>query len=267
MRIALIFLLAVCIGCSSSDEDNIIDSDPSTLAVNVTQDKETVEVDEIVTLTARANETIKEISFSKDGGVTFPSSYSTNFGSTANLYFSFDELGEKTIIFRVKNNDGDFVDRTVNITVEQGNAVRLQSVQLSSFYDMGNTWDDEYPASNPNHLADVFFAILKPPLNVYQGTRGSVPTSSWLWYRSDTRDNENNLNWDIQDENLFINVEELSTYIAFADEDNNGVVQDLMLGPPFESEIPLVDYMNSQPNSITIQESNIELEYTVGVEW
>jgi hypothetical protein len=261
-------LIALCFACSSSDEGDTFEPATSTLEVQVTQDASTVVIDEIVTLSATANETIKEISFSTDGGLSFPGAYSSSdFDNTANLYFSFDTLGAKTIVFRVKNNAGDIVDNTVTINVERGNAVQLSSVELASFFDMGNTWDSEYPTSNPNHLADVFFGILKPSLNVYNGTRGTIPTSSWLWYRSETRNNENNLNWDIQDESLFINVEELTCYIGFADDDGGGAVQDLMLGPPFESMIPLANYINTQPNSITVEETNINLEYTIGVDW
>ncbi|WP_417199889.1 hypothetical protein [Bizionia sp.] len=262
-------LIALCLACSSSDDEvnTSLEVADSTLEVVVTQNVTVAVVDQMVTLTATANETIQEISFSTDGGLTFPSSYGANFGTTASLYFAFDTLGTKTIVFRVKNNAGDIVDNTVNIRVERGNAVQFQNVQLTSFFDMGNTWDSEFPTSNPNHLADVFFAILKPSLNVFDGTRSNVASTSWLWYKSETRENENNLNWNIQNEELFINPEFVTPYIAFADDDGGGMVQDLMFGPPFERVIPLNNYTNTQPNTITVEEASIHLEYTIGVDW
>ncbi|PHS10572.1 MAG: hypothetical protein COA88_02165 [Kordia sp.] len=261
-----IYLLTLLFLASCSSDDGATPVVP-TFEVTVTQDATTIVVDQIVTITAITNETINEISFSTDGGLTFPSTYHQDFGTTANLYFDFDTLGLKTIVFRVKNNAGEIKDNTVNITVEKGNAVQLQSVQLNSFYDMGNTWDSEYPTTNPNHLADVFFTLLKPALNVLDGTRGGVPTSSWLWYRSATRDNENNLSWNFQNEDLYINIAELTPYITFADDDGGGIVQDIMQGPPFESIIPLSNYVSSQPNTITVEENTINLEYVIGIAW
>ncbi|WP_054851348.1 hypothetical protein [Olleya sp. ITB9] len=265
----LIFLIPLLyFACSSDDETSIDNPDVSTFDVTVSQDINTAVVDQVVTLTATANETINEISYSTDNGATFPSSFSTQFGNTANLYFSFDTLGSKTIVFRVKNVAGDIADNTVTITVERGNAVQFQNVQLNSFFDMGNSWDSEYPTSNPNHLADVFFAFLKPPLNVFDGTRSGVPTSSWLWYTSAVRENETNLNWNITNENLYINPELVTPYIAFADDDGDGTLAgDLMLGPPFESIILLSNYTDTQPSSVTIQETNINLEYVIGLDW
>ncbi|WP_179343698.1 hypothetical protein [Winogradskyella ursingii] len=46
-----------------------------------------------------------------------------------------------------------------------------------------------------------------------------------------------------------------------------GNVGDIMLGPPFQSLIPLTNFVDSQPNSITIQEENINLEYEFGLDW
>jgi hypothetical protein len=256
-------LLFLCFACNSSD-----DADTSTFEVSVTQSTTSLVVDQILTLTATANEKINQISFSKDGGETFDSEFSSStFDTTVNLYLDFDTLGPKTIIYRVKNNAGDVVDNIVSVTVERGNAVQLLSVKLNSFFDMGNTWDSEYATTDPNHLADVFFGVLKPRLNFLDGTRSRVPSSSWLWYRSQTRENENDLSWNLQNEELFINVSELTAYIAFADDDGGNIAQDIMLGPPFQSLIPLSNYINSKPGTITVKETHINLEYVIGLDW
>ena len=265
MKKLFCILTLLCFACSSSDDSD--NPSTTTLEVSVIGDVTTVSIDQIITLTATANEAINEISFSTDGGATFPSSSNNNFGTTANLYFSFDTLGTKSIVFRVKNEAGDIVDTTVNIIVERGSAIQLQNLQLNSFFDIGNTWDSEYPTTDPSHLADVFFVILKPSLNVFTGMRNGISSTSQIWYRSSTRDNENNLNWDLQNDELYINVEELITYIAFADEDGGGIVDDLMLGPPFERMIPLGENFISQPNTITVEEPSINLEYVLGVDW
>lgn len=151
--------------------------------------------------------------------------------------------------------------------MERGNAVQLKSVQLNSFFDMGSTWDSEYPITNPNHFADVFFGLLKPKLNAIDGKRPRMPSSSWIWYRSETRDNENNLNWNLQNEELFININELKLYIAFADDDGGGNVQDIMMGSPYESLIPLLAAKDEQPITMSVTEPKINLEYEIGIDW
>lgn len=264
MKKALYLILILVFECSSSDDRETIDEEQSILEVAVMQSTATAVIDEVVTLTATTNETINEISFSTDGGVTFPSSFgSSAFTNTANLYFDFDTLGEKTIIFRVESQAGDIVDTPVTITVERGNAVKLQSVQLNSFFDIDNTWDSEFPTTNPNHLADVFFVLLKPRLNAFTGERsiGSMP-----WYTSTVDVNQGDLQWNLQADNLYIDPS-LPLRTAFADEDNNDLVDDLMLGTPFDSLISLSEFVDTEPNSITLQETNINLNYTIDVDW
>ncbi|WP_044402678.1 hypothetical protein [Lacinutrix sp. Hel_I_90] len=262
-KIVLLFLI-LSLACCSSDDSDTNNSEVSTLQVSVTQDATTVGIDEIVTLTATANEIINEISFSKDGGLTFPSSYGSDFGTTANLYLDFESVGTKTVVFRVKNAVGDTVDTIVTIDVERGNAVQVQSLQLNSFFNMGGTWDDEFGSTNPQRLADVVFALLKRRLNVYTGERSNIYS---VWYRSEIRANETNLTWDMQNENLLINLNQLMPFIGFGDDDGNNIGQDLMLGPPFERVVPILDYINTQPNSILVNEADIDLEYELLVNW
>lgn len=259
-------LITLCLACSSSD-DGGTDPNTSTFDATIAQSATTIGIDQIVTLTANANETINEISFSTDGGTTFPSSFGSSFGMTANLYFDFETVGTKNIIFRLKNSAGDIVDKPIIINVERGSAVQITGVRLNSFFNIGQIWDSEFGNNDPNRLADVYFALLKRRLNVFTGERGGLSSNS-IWYRSETRTNETNLNWDLQSENININLEQLTPYIAFVDDDGEGnLAGDLMLGPPFERLIPISDYLNSQPSSIIIEETDINLYYELGIDW
>tara|TARA_R110002096_G_scaffold436089_1_gene667228 strand:- start:6792 stop:7598 length:807 start_codon:yes stop_codon:yes gene_type:complete len=262
------FLLVLCFTCSSLDDNN--DNNVSTF-ITVTQDLSVVNIDQIISITVTSNETINSIDYSLDGGTTFIGEVSNStFGNNVKLYLDFDTVGTKNIVFRVKNNEGAIVDKAISVNVERGNAIQIQNLKLNSFYDMGNTWDAEFSDTNPNRLADVYFVILKPPLNIFNGTRGTIPAGSWLWFRSQTRDNESNLNWDLQNEDLYINIEQLTPYIAFIDDDGDPVLAglgDLMLGPPFERVIPIADYINTKPNTIVAEEPNINLEYELTLDW
>ncbi len=259
--ISLLFVLTFA--CSPTNNG---DNAP-TFAVSVTQDLNSAVIDQKITLTASTNEPIKSIDYSIDGGTTFGNEYSTTFGTNAKLYLDFDTVGTKHIVFRIKNNDGDVVDKAITVNVERGNAIQITSLKLNSFYNMGETWDSEFNDTDINRLADVNFVILKPRLNVFDGTRDGAPNSSWIWFRSQTRDNESNLNWDLQNEALYINIEQLTPYIAFGDDDGGNIGQDLMLGPPFERVIPISDYINTKPNTILVEEVNINLEYEIGIDW
>ncbi len=55
-----------------------MNSDPFDLSI--TKDISIPVVDQIVTFTISANQSIKNISFSKDGGISFDNEYSKNFG-------------------------------------------------------------------------------------------------------------------------------------------------------------------------------------------
>lgn len=264
MKKIIFIVLVFCIACSPSENS---ENTEDAFNVSITQDATTVVIDQMVTFKATVSEPINTISFSTDGGATFAGEYSTTFGNTANLYLDFDTVGTKSIVFRIKNSNGDIVDSPLTVKVDKGNAIQLQSLQLNSFFNKGNTWDAEFGDTDPKRLADVIFGILKPKLDVFKGTRSNTPNSSWVWYKSETRENEVNLNWDLQNEALFINIDQLIPWIAFVDDDGGGIAQDLMMGPPYERVIPITDFLDTKPNSILVKETDINLEYELGIGW
>tara|TARA_R110002096_G_scaffold432475_1_gene649394 strand:+ start:1043 stop:1804 length:762 start_codon:yes stop_codon:yes gene_type:complete len=251
--------------CSSSDDItesiNNNENNGSTFSIDFLYN-ETAQVDETLEVTITSNEPMKSLEISFDNFETSFTSFS-DLGSSILRYFSFDKLGANTVYFKAKNGDDAESIKTINVTISRGNAVKLQSLKLNSFYNMGNIWDDEYGPTDPNRLADVFFWLLKPKIDVIDGTIAGIGS----WYRADTRDNESNLIWNFQDEALYVNLDILTAYIAFADDDGGGVAQDLMLGPPLERVIPLTEYLNTKPNTILVQETDINLEYELTLDW
>lgn len=283
MKKILCVLLTLFIACSPSDDESTSGSEDtsqeemqdmeemeetSSFAITLETLTEQVEVDDIIELTVVANENIKSISYSLDNGITFPIEFFREFGTSIPLYFSFDTLGTNTIIVRLTNSQDVMREASINIQVSRGSAVQITSLDLISFFNMGMTWDDEYPISDPNHLADVFFAFLKPTVDVFEGTRGGqIPSSSWIWYRSETRMNESNLSWTLEDKVLYADVNQVDIYVGFADDDGGNIAQELILGPPSERIIPFGDFIDTQPSSFTYIENAISLEYELGVDW
>jgi hypothetical protein len=211
------------------------------------------------------NEPMQSLKVSLDNFETSVT-HNNDLGSATPRYFSFNNLGQQTLYFTAKNTDNVEVSKSITVNVVRGNAVKLEQIQLNSFFNMGSTWDDEFPSSNVNHLADVSFGLLKPPVDMLTGLRSTISSTSWLWYTATIHDNESSFIWNLQGDNLYVNIEELSVSIGFFDDDGE-FAQDLMLGPPFESVIPLANFVESQPNTITVEETSINLEYVVGVDW
>lgn len=259
----IISLLTICflIACSSDDSNEENNNESFTITLN--QDVNTANIDEIITINISANETINRLDISKDGWLTSTNLSSPAFGGQTNVFVDFESIGNKTISIKATNNNGDISERSVNVTVQRGNAIKLQELQLNSFFNINETWDEEFGDTDPNRLADVFFVLLKPRLNPFEGIR-SIGTP--VWYESEVKTNQGDLHWNLQTDNLFIDPN-LPLYIAFADDDGGGLAGDLMLGPPFEREIQLSDYISTQENPIPFNQANINLNFDLSVEW
>lgn len=256
-------IILTLLSCNTSDNLSN-DNNSSNFELIVSAPNE-IEVDGILEVALNSNELMQSLEVSSDNFQTSITHFD-DLGDNTLRYFSFNNLGNQTIYFKAKNNAGVEVVETVTVNVVRGDAVKLESIELNSFFNMGSTWDDEFPTSNPNHLADVSFGLLKPPVDMLTGNRSTTPSTSWLWYTATTHQNESSFNWNLQSDELYINVNELNVFIGFFDDDGE-FAQDIMLGPPFERVIPISDYIDSQPNSIIVDVPEINLNFTVGIDW
>lgn len=260
----IVSILTICLFLAcSSDDSNEENNNESSFVITLNQDIDTASIDEIININVSASETINRLDISKDGWQTSTNLSSPSFGNQTNVFIDYESTGNKTISIRATNTNGDISEHSVNVTIERGNAIKLQELQLNSFFNINETWDDEFGSSNIDRLADVFFILLKPRLNPFEGTR---TTGNPLWYQSNVETNQGDLHWNLQTNNLFVDPN-LSLYIAFADADGGGLAGDLMLGPPFEREIRLADYINAQTNPIPFNEAGINLNFDLSVEW
>lgn len=257
-KIFYIILLNFAIACGgSSDDDSPIIKDDFT--ISVTAQKSTVSIDEVVPITIVANRVINEVEYSLDDFKT-ATGKSTNFGNSTTVYLNTCTLGTKQISIKIKDVENNTASKTITITVEKGNAVQLKSLLVNSFYNINQSWDPEFPASDPNRLADVAFALLKPQVGVFSGQM-----SQQIWFKSSVKQNQGDLNWNLVSENLYVNP---NTVLKFSLADDDGVyAQDLMLGPPFESDIDLNNYYTSKPDPINLKEPAINLDFDLGVVW
>lgn len=255
---SLFVLLFLIISCSSDSNEN---ENSNSFAINLTPSANTVVVDQAFTITVTATEDIKELWVSTNnftnGGYAI-----RQFGTSYVLNFNFYTLGQKTISVRAKNQNNVVSEKQVVITVSRGNALKINGVQVISFYGINTAYDPEYPTSNPNHLADLRFGFSKNKLgdpldNLY---------SPFFWYLSSVIENQGTMTWDCSNANLYLNPNAPLKF-GLADIDNGIAGADLLNGPPDYREISFTNYLVTKPTAITYTFPEINLEFKLFVEW
>ncbi len=249
------FLMASCSSESNENENS------NTFSITLTPSATNVVIDQSFTINVGANEEIKELWVSTDNFAT--GGYAQRqFGTIYTLNFNFDTLGQKTISVRAKNQDNLVSEKQVIVTVSRGNALKINGVQVISFYGINTTYDPEFPATNPNHLADLRFGLSKNKLgnpldNIY---------SPVFWYLSNIIENQGNMTWDCSNASLYLNPN-ASLKFGLVDIDNGIAGADLLNGPPDYREISFNSYIVTKPTTITYTFPEINLEFKLFVEW
>lgn len=251
----LIFILSALLAISCGSEDS------PAFTINATPSSSSVVVDEEFTITITSDDAMTGILYSYDNFVTEHNLYSS-FGNSRTLKFNLDDLGTKTIYFKAKAGNIYSSVKAVPITVSRGNAVKITGLQVLSFNGINTTWDPEFPTSDPNHLADVFFGFNKSTLD-------SPFENGYFfrnWYIASTKQNQGDLTWSFTSENLYIQPERTIRF-GLADQDTPPLGQDLMMGPPDYRDFNFSAYTTTKPNTITFSYPEINLEFIVTVEW
>lgn len=259
MRNASLFvLLFIIISCSSDSNEN---ENNNPFSINLTPSVTSVVVDQAFTISVGANEEIKELWVSTDNFAT--GGYAQRqFGTSYILNFNFDTLGQKTISVRAKNQNNVVSEKQLIISVSRGNALKINGVQVISFYGINTTYDPEYGATDPNRLADLRFGLSKNKLgnpldNIY---------SPAYWYLSSVIENQGSMTWDCSNDNLYLNPNAPLKF-GLVDIDNGIAGADLLNGPPDYREISFSNYLITKPTTITYTFPEINLEFKVFVEW
>lgn len=256
--IYLFFVSFFMVNCSSDNNDN---ENSNSFSINLTPSTTNVVVDQPSTITVSATEEIKELWVSTDNFAT--GGYAQRqFGTSYILNFNFDTLGQKTISVRAKNQNNVVSEKQLIISVSRGNALKINGVQVISFYGINTTYDSEFPATNSNHLADLRFGLSKNKLgnpldNIY---------SPAYWYLSSIIENQGNMTWDCSIDNLYLNPN-ASLKFGLVDIDNGIAGADLLNGPPDYREINFSNFVATKPTTITYTFPEINLEFKVFVEW
>ncbi len=253
----ILYLLPFFLWMCSSDNNE----GTNNLSISLTPSVTTAVIGQQFTIMLTSNQAMKFIEMSTDNFVT-SSGIGSDLGSSKQLYFNFDTLGEKTISIKVKNYNEDERIETVVVSITRGNAIKINRVQVVSFSNINNTWDTEFSGSDPNRLADVFFGVFKSQLRYFY----TDEYSNSQWYLSGVKENQGDLTWDLTSENLYITPTSSFSF-GLADDDGGGLVDDLMLGPPEVRTFNFSDYLITKPSTITYTYPSINLEFILTVDW
>ncbi len=257
MKHLFIYIITVLIfACGSSDDGGNTTDDDSNFEISVVANS-SVSIDETILITVNSNEPLNSVQVFQDNvdsGTFYPNGQST----IAKFNYSFDTVGNRTFIVKATNLNNVVRERTLTINVARGNAIKIMSFRVVSFYNIDQTWDPEFEGTD--RLADVKFAFVKPKIRVFEDNYGYT-----TWFISSTKENQGDLNWDISSESLYIDPNFILRFGLSDDDGDFG--QDLMLGPPSEREIDLSQYIASRPNTITVNYPEINLEAVLTVEW
>lgn len=259
-KIFLILVLSFVItNCSSDSNEN--DNYENSFSITLTASPTNVAIDQAFTITVSAAEEIKELWVSTDNFIT--GGYSQRqFGTSYILNFNFDTLGQKTISVRAKNQNNVVSEKQVIISVSRGNALKINGLQVISFYGINTTYDPEFPATNPNHLADLRFGFSKIKL----GNPLDNNYSSSLWYLSSLIENQGSMTWNCSNDNLYLSPNATLKF-GLADIDNGIAGADLLNGPPDYRELSFSNYLVTKPTTLTYTYADINLEFKLFVEW
>ncbi|MGG8496441.1 hypothetical protein ACQY1Q_08495 [Tenacibaculum sp. TC6] len=266
MKIKIILLVVLTFLSCSSDDNTVVESQEEPLIIELVTNNTNVTIDEVVTFQVKTNKPFGSITYSTDNFITSKTvgkSLGDSFGTSLTLYVNTANIGKITHSIEVSdaNNPSKKAKSSLSFTVEKGNAVRIKDVLVNSFYDKDNIWDTEFSNTDPNRLADVFFVLQKPQIGTLTGQ-----FQQQLWYKSNVKENQGDLKWDLLQDNLYVNPNAI-IQLGLADDDGGGIAQDLLLGPPYEKDINLSQYISTKPDNIIFEDNSINLDVDFGLEW
>lgn len=259
-KITLLIILSLLMTNCSSDENNN-DVNTNTFAITLVPSLTNVVIDQPFAVTVNANESISQMWVSYNNFAT--GGYAVqNFGNNFTCNFNFDTLGQKTISVRAKNQNNVLSEKQIIVNVTRGNAIKINGLQVISFSGIDTTFDNEFPTSNPNHLADLRFGFAKNKI----GNSFNNNYSFVSWYVSSVIENQGTMTWDCSNSNLYINPNATLRF-GLADIDNGIAGADLLNGPPDYREINFSNFLVTKPTTITYSFPEINLEFKLFIEW
>lgn len=260
----LICIMAVLYACSSDSPAEDLPENKDNFEVSLNPSAGEVFVDMPFIIKVHANEPIYDITRTKENITQSISAAFPDQGleeQYMNLNIHFEELGPQILNLEFTNTSGKKVKKTLNFEVVRGNAIKITGFKINSFYNMHGTWDPEFASDDPNRLADIVFAFQK----LYTSHFSDPKPNMKLWYLSPAYPNEQQLEWDLSQEGLFISDRSILTF-GIGDDDGNGIGEDLTRS--YQGlRIRFNDYKQTKPAQINLSDEEAGIDISLEVEW
>jgi hypothetical protein len=262
MKRCLFLLLFLAVAISSCEpRDDITDPPEEKTFDFELSAPDAIDIDQAYMVSIDANERVRNVEISEDGfATTFASFGVSQLGDNFSFNLSFDRPALRNLEIKLTSISGQEVIKSTSVDVQRGNAVKINRFVVSSFFRINETWDDEFASNDPDRLADVKFVLLKE-----KPSRQGDGSGLTVWYRSQIKVNQGDLDWDLNDEEVYISPESRLTF-ALVDDDGE-FVQDLIINPPFERPIPLSSAATNRPDRIEYNDDAVDLSLYIEVDW
>ncbi len=263
-KILLIWVLTLCFSCSPDSATEQLPEINEAFSVTLTPSVTEVTVDIPFEVKVQSNEAIFEITRILENSTQSVSSLMPGTGldeQTLNLHFQFGYIRNEDVKLEFTSISGKKTTKTLNFNVTRGNAVKVIGFRINSFYNMNGTWDEEYAEDDPNRLADIIFSLSK--LKNIHFSKATVDMR--LWYLSPIYPNQQQLEWDLSQEELYISERSIIEF-GIGDDDGNGIGQDLARSSQ-ELSIRLNDYRDTKPTEINLSNEEYGYDVSLQLEW
>ena len=253
-----------CTSDSQSDyEEEIIES----VEFKISIEKTVFSVDEIVSLDVVSEEIMKNVCVVLNNSDSLRNCQlgltNEGVGTTKTINMSFIAPGDQIIAVQVENLDGAITEKQLEISVVTDNSLAIKVVRLTSFKNINESWDPEFPDTDENRLADLKFVFRKKAVGIsFDGYENYFAPG----HLSDVLENQGNLEWNLSDEPMYLKPDR-ELFFSLVDVDGDLQIQDILQGPPSEISFPLGEFQEEKPAVITLERPELELSLELEVEW
>ena len=177
------------------------------------------------------------------------------------LHYQLPNVGVETMNYIFTDINGKEITKSFEVIVTKGDAVQITGLKINSFYNIHQTYDEQYPENDPERLADIIFAFSK----AFSWNFSTEDIGKGRWYLSEVYPNEEKLEFDLRDEQLFI-APYANFEVGIGDHDEGGVGSDLARDPSGMT-VNLYPLQNEKPSEIHIIKEEADVDITVYLEW
>lgn len=263
-RLLLLIALSGMLSCSS-DSSEIVEPEPEiNFEVTLTPSAENAIVDKPFSIKVNSTSELHEIMQVFENGSLSVGGDGENGvidSKFKTLHYQLPMVGVQKMNFVFTDVNGKKINKSIDVNVIPGDAVQITGLKINSFYDIHGTYDEQYAENDPERLADIIFAFNK----AFSWNFSTEDINEGRWFLSEVYPNEEKLEFDLRDEQLFI-APYANFELGIGDYDEDGLGADLARDATGMS-VYLYPLQYEKPSEIHIIKEDADVDITVFLEW